>query len=401
MVSNLSLALVSEFEIHIAIFNDTQQIIYPFAGSMHPIVLPFSKNTLNNSFLVKILRFVILTRKLRKLKRNNKIDVSVSFMEASNFANFFSSRNERLIFSVRTILSREMKHVKFAGIFGFLVRHLYHRADGIVVPSHGSKADLISYFSLPDSKIHVIHNFIDLVMVESKARESLGDLFYDEIFRKKVLINVGRLDKVKGQIYLLSILKAVRETVTDAKLVIIGEGTLKSKIKEEAAKFNLRVYDNLQEVEKNMDPGAVGNFEVFLLGAKDNPFKYLSRSSVFVFTSIYEGFPNVMLEAMSCGLPVVSADCYSGPGEILSNGTQEPGENVYQGYGILLPELTEAKATPSTFEQEQWASPISRLLLEKDLHQHYSSQSLLRVRQFDQVHIIEAWKRLLRTKFFL
>ena len=66
---------------------------------------------------------------------------------------------------------------------------------------------------------------------------------------------------------------------------------------------------------------------VMLLGFKENPFSYLSRSDVFVLSSISEGFSNVLVEAMACGCPVVSTDCPTGPGEILDRGK----------YGYLVP----------------------------------------------------------------
>ena len=398
VVSNLSLALASEYDIHIAIFNDTDKIVYPYAGQMHAIKLPFHENTINNSVFVKGIRLMILTQKLRKLKRSHKIDVAVSFMEASNFANFFSHSQERLIFSVRTFLSGELNSIESASMSRFLVRRLYNKADAIVVPSEGSGVDLVSNFSVQPQKVRVIHNFIDRITVGSKATEAIKNAFYERIFTKKVLINVGRLDKVKGQMYLPSILHEVRKSCPETRLVIIGGGSLKGSLIREATKFHLRVYDDSVFSPDFPGPEEVDNYDLFLLGAKENPFKYLSRSTLFVFTSIYEGFPNVLIEAMNCGLPVISVDCHSGPREILAPDTYGATEEaeVYSQFGILLPELHEAPSIPA-FNAKNWASPICRLLTDKKLYDHYSAQSLLRGEQFDLPHIIQSWRRIIGT----
>jgi glycosyltransferase involved in cell wall biosynthesis len=86
-----------------------------------------------------------------------------------------------------------------------------------------------------------------------------------------------------------------------SRLIILGEGVEKEKL--------------LIEVEKM---GLVG--EVIFGGFKENPYKYMTKSDIFILSSIREGFPGVLVEAMACGLPVISTDCKSGPNEIINNG---------------------------------------------------------------------------------
>jgi glycosyltransferase involved in cell wall biosynthesis len=67
--------------------------------------------------------------------------------------------------------------------------------------------------------------------------------------------------------------------------------------------------------------------DVRLLGFQKNPYTYMSRAAAFVLSSIYEGFPNVLLEALACACPIVSTDCPNGPAELLDDGQ----------YGLLVP----------------------------------------------------------------
>lgn len=112
----------------------------------------------------------------------------------------------------------------------------------------------------------------------------------------------------------------------DAKLILIGDGVDKELIEKEVENLGISRY-------------------VFMPGFKDNPYKYIRNSSVFVLSSKNEGFPTVLIEALACGVPVVSTDCISGPREILDNGK----------YGKLVPvgdAEKMAKAIIETLEDE-------------------------------------------------
>src|SRR4029077_7605904 len=107
-------------------------------------------------------------------------------------------------------------------------------------------------------------------------------------------------------------------------------------LNEMAAKLSLKVYDG------NPKQTASLNDDVYLLGFNVNPFKYMRKSSILVFPSVYEGFPNTVLEAMQCRLPVIVADCQSGPREILAPGSdldKKTTTSELTDYGILCPAL--------------------------------------------------------------
>ena len=189
---------------------------------------------------------------------------------------------------------------------------------------------------------------------------------------------MGRLTEQKGQWHLIRAMSEVVKTVTDAKLYILGQGKLKDEL-----------------VKLTLDLGLTDNVE--FLGFVEAPHSYILNSKVFVFPSLYEGLGNVLLEAMSCGVPCISSDCMSGPREILAPGTAVKGslESVeYAEYGILVSvgdnEHFNA-AEPLTAAEMQLASAIISMLTDKEMRDRYVEKSLKRSSDFSPEIITEQW----------
>jgi glycosyltransferase involved in cell wall biosynthesis len=188
----------------------------------------------------------------------------------------------------------------------WFVRYLYPLADGVVTVSRGVAEDLSRVCGLPLEKIQVIYNPTITPDLGIKAEEPLNHSWF-EPGQPPVILAVGKLQAQKDFPTLIRAFSRVRER-TSARLMILGWGPDRSQLEALVAELGL------QE-------------DVALPDHVANPYAYMKRAAVFVLSSAWEGLPNVLIEAMAVGIPVVSTDCKSGPSEILKEGE----------YGLLIP----------------------------------------------------------------
>ncbi len=235
---------------------------------------------------------------LAKVINRKKPKIIISFMWGANLivllTNFFMRLSTKIILCERIHAGEDIKNYRFSSIKKILIENFYPKADAIVAVSYGIKKNLTEEFKIPESKIKVIYNGIDLKHIESLASVSFQPPF------KKYIIAVGRLEKQKNYPLLLKIFAKVSKE-HNIGLVILGEG-------KERKNLTILVRD-LKLNGKVLMPGAVSN-----------PFVWLASGTVFVLCSKYEGFPNVLLEAMACKIPAVSTRCPTGPEEIITDG---------------------------------------------------------------------------------
>lgn len=173
-----------------------------------------------------------------------------------------------------------------------MLLYCFKRAKNIVVPSEGVKNDIIANWA-KTNKITTIYNGI----------EKIKKLAKEDIPHKKDcpwVVTACRLNEQKDFSTLLRAFKIVKNE-SKAKLLIIGEGELRNHI-------------------LNLIDGMELNDDVILTGFLQNPFPYIAKADVFVLSSFFEGFGNVLVEAMALGIPTVSTDCPSGPSEIINDG---------------------------------------------------------------------------------
>lgn len=180
-----------------------------------------------------------------------------------------------------------------------LMRMLYQRADCVIANSQGVAEDLINFIGLPADMVKVIYNPVITPELFAKAEDPLDHPWFQP-GEPPVILGVGRLTKAKDFPTLIRAFALVREE-RPARLMILGEGEERSALESLVQELGLE-----EDVE--------------LPGFVDNPYKYMKRAGVFVLSSRWEGFGNVLVEAMALGTPVVSTDCPSGPSEILEGG---------------------------------------------------------------------------------
>jgi len=348
-----------------------------------------SNHSTQTSSIIKTLSIPIYAYQLSKSLEEPLL--VVSFLERANFVNIISKlfKKHRAIISVRT--DQQTGHAGLRKLNKLLVRLLYPKADLIIAVSYGVKKSLIN-IGIEGKKIKVIYNPHPIDEIRQLAREPLGS--YEEIFKHPVLITAGRLTKPKGHWYLLRVFKAIKEKHRDLKLVILGEGELKDYLVGLSEKLGLKTYvwdkDELSE-----------SFDVYFLGFQKNPFKFMARAKLFVFPSLLEGLPTALMEAIACGVPVISSDCKSGPREILAPNTDfnyQTQEPEFAEYGVLMPVFdVKYKSAEEPLEEREimWVKTIDRLLEDEDFRKHYSERAKQRAGDFRIEKIVEEWNRCL------
>jgi glycosyltransferase involved in cell wall biosynthesis len=194
------------------------------------------------------------------------------------------------------INSRSIKHKAIP----YLIKIIYRYADTVIAISNDVKIDIVENYNVPENNIMIINNpsFSEQIIRLRKESPRDRELFEEDT---QVVLGVGRLAPQKNFQTLIQAFSTVYEEI-DAKLVILGEGKEKEKL--------VSLTEELDISDHVIFPGFV-----------NNPYSYMYRSSVFVLPSLYEGFPNVLVEALACQCPIVATDCPGGSREILDDGT--------------------------------------------------------------------------------
>jgi len=245
----------------------------------------------SRDIIYTIKKFFKVIFNLSKIIKNESPCTILGFMDYSNvvsiIGNWLSGKKNRVIISVHNIPIVQMRECApnfWEKIMGLLIKVFYNKADSIIAVSKHVGDDLVKNSRINEKLIHIINNPIDIDRINYLSNEDVAEEFFNE--DAPIILAVGRLSKEKGFEYLLKAFSLLKER-SNARLVILGEG------KEEA---------NLKKLRKELGIDK----QVLFLGFKDNPYKYMKRSTIYVLTSLYEAFPMVLLEAMACGIPVIS-----------------------------------------------------------------------------------------------
>lgn len=181
----------------------------------------------------------------------------------------------------------------------FLMRHFYRHAHGILAVSSGVADDLARVLNLDRQAVRVAYNPVVTERMISRSYEIIDHPWLAD-GQQPFVLAAGRLTGAKDFPTLIRAFKKLRDT-DDVRLVILGEGPQREQLEKLVAELKLEG-------------------SVLLPGFSGDPYAWMRRSALFVLSSAWEGFGNVLVEAMACGTPVVSTNCPSGPAEILENG---------------------------------------------------------------------------------
>ena len=252
----------------------------------------------------RIGRWIALRRHVRKTRP----DVIVAFLSylTALTAVRAAAVGGRVVFAIQTPVSAFLTDRDYQWSRGSYRRRLFavamragcSVADLLIATSRGVADDLVQSFGGNPSRVRVVNNPVDFAMVSSGARQPIDDVDATR-WRPPVVVAAGRLAEAKNYALLIEAFAILRQRMT-ASLFILGEGDQEPAVRALIA-----------------ERGLAGS--VHLCGFRTNPWSYIARADVFALTSRYEGFGNVLVEAMACGVPVVAT---SSPGsqEIVESG---------------------------------------------------------------------------------
>lgn len=314
-----------------------------------------------------------------KINKKYEFDYVVSFGMAANIINILINKKGKTIITEHNVKSIEnnigegINNRIYNYIYNLLIKFLYNKADKIITVSKYMGIDLIKYYGIKENKIDTIYNGVDERKIEKLKMEPLSDEEY-KIFENPVIINVGSTSRQKGQWHLIKIMPELKKVIPNIQLVILGQGDNYNKL-----------YNLVQSL------GLENN--VHLMGVKSNPYKYMYNAKIFVLSSLYEGFPNVLVEAMTVGLPIISVDCKSGPRELLNNNINISVKNNYflADYGILTPDFLKNDCSES-IKEKILEKAIIELLKNKNLYCKYRTLSVSRSKEFTSVKMMNYYK---------
>lgn len=254
-------------------------------------------------------RYVLF--KLRKALKNEQPTHILSVIRGSNillglYGLFW--KNARLVFrEASTMNGVEAMPPLRCLLYKTLMCIAYSRADQIIANSDDTKQDLIRHGVVPQQRIVVIGNPVLPPDFEQLANEAVDHPWLLEP-QLRVILSVGRLHKLKNQAMLISAFAKLTNDMDNLRLIILGEGEERESLLALAKKLG---------VGEKME----------IVSFRKNPYPFYKNADLFVLTSDWEGFGNVLVEAMACGTPVISTDCPGGPRTILDNGR----------FGMLVP----------------------------------------------------------------
>jgi len=265
-----------------------------------------------------------------------KPDLIISVGGGTHSNAFFVLIAKLFLSKVPSIIINHGNPEQFLKKQNFILRYLtklaYQKADKVISVSREVMENIKENFNLKDNQCTFIYNGLELENILRKSQEKVSHPWFKEDI--PIILSVGRLDAFSKDFPTLLKSFALVLKERPARLVIIGDGPQKRELESLSKKLSI----------------------------SRNPYKFMSKSEVFVLSSKFEAFPLVLVEAMICGVPVISSNCDFGPREILENGK----------YGILVP----------VGDAEKMAEAIIKVLTEGKFSQKLIEKSKKKAKEF-------------------
>lgn len=302
----------------------------------------------------KINNTIFYSIRLAKILKKEKPDKVISFLYYPNIIVYLTS----LIYNYKYIVCERSNHRLYLKntlkhkIWKFLLKKSYQKAIHVVAVSEKTKKFIIEDFKIDKNKIQVIYNGINFEELDFLSLENTPEFNKD----LKHIVAVGRLSEAKNYPLLLNSFSLLLKKHQKVHLHILGDGE------------NKNVLQNLIK-EKNLDK------HVTLYGFIKNPYPYMKNADCYVLSSKWEGFPNVLIEALYLNGHVVSTNCDTGPAEIINHGYD----------GLLTPVDNEVAL----------AENIEKMLYDNDLRENVFKNSRNTIKRFDEKIMIYNFRKIL------
>lgn len=295
---------------------------------------------------------------LKKIVEINQINIILSIdshcLILAQILRFIFLKKVKLIASIHNNIERVIKY-KLPFFLSNLVKKIIglslKKTDRIIVVSKDLSNHIYYFFNLKNKPV-VINCGLSLNCFHQRKNQIIKKNNENQY---KNIVTVSRLSPQKDIKNIIKAFKIINKKMSKLRLYIVGDGPLKKTLKILVKRLKLK--------------------NIFFLGWKNNLSKIMKKSNLFLFSSNWEGFPYVLIEAMSYGLPIISTDTPFGPREILDKGK----------YGILVP-MKNPKAM---------SDAIYELLTNKNKYKYYSKKSLERIKFFSLNKMIKAYKKII------
>jgi glycosyltransferase involved in cell wall biosynthesis len=343
VISNLSNEFSTEFEVYLIIYKRSSNM-YSFSGKVYEL------DTLYKPKKIKLINFFKRLFYFNEIIKKEKPDIVLSFLDSPNFINVFSSNTKKKLISIR---NSNLKLITY--LYVFLSSFT---STKVICVSDFINRKLSSIFFWKKDFFITINNFVNISEIKAATLELISPQL-KKFFEKPVVTFVGRLEKQKNLTFLIYLAKYFSKFNSNINFLIIGQGSLKVFLERKIKQLNLES-------------------SVFLLGFQNNPYNFIANSQLLILTSKFEGFPNVLIEAMACSTPIMTYNCKSGINEIF-------GSDKYKDpFGIVL----------KNFKLSNWFKSINLVLNEKN-QKDFRTQARLRALKFSKEIILKKWLEVL------